>query len=320
MPVIIIVQAKYYARTSNISGSTPRLDSDRSFVTDECRSGNGRIKYTISVRGHLVVAVVMTASLNILIMLIGLYFIQQAFATNTVSNLLESWMESTEMMNILFWSTAVVFFVVNLICLIIDISMFGDSLAYFIRWPLIWLFICSEICIIHVITYKYRTNSNIRSRIVRNYAICNILWFAHRVGNCFIVSIYFIALAPSQTIAAITLCISAIVMFIIVIAVGVRLSYSKNCITVLKLFGLFITLICALVFLITFTLIFVDLTQHGLSASDVGSIILSLAIPSLLLLVSFGVKRYLKDSSSNGHDNETMPLLQNENINSQTST
>ena len=73
-------------------------------------------------------------------------------------------------------------------------------------------------------------------------------------------------------------------------------------------------------FLITFSLIFVDLTQHGHSASDVGSIILSLAIPSLLLLVSFGVKQYLKDNSSNGHDNENMPLLQKENINSQTST
>ena len=255
----------------------------------------------------------MTFSLNMLIMLIGLYFIQQAFATNTISNLLESWLESTEIMNILFWSTAVVLFVVNLTCLIVDITDFANS-TNFNNWlPLIFFFTLPEICTIHVITKKYRANSNVCSRIVRNYAICNILWFAHRVGYCFIVSIYFIALAPSQTIAAITLCISAIVMFIIVIAVGVRLCYSRNCITVLKLLGLVTTLIFALVFLITFTLIFVDLTQHGLSASDVGSVKLSLAVPSLMLLVSFGVKRYLKD---NGHDNEKMPLLQKENINS----
>ena len=259
----------------------------------------------------------MMISLNMLIMLIGLYVIQQAFATNSVSKLLESWLESTETMTILFWTTSVVLFVVNLTCLIVD---FNTSPFYVMRVPLIGFFTSSEICTIHVITKKYRANSNLCSRIVHTYATCNILWFAHRVGNCFIASIYFIALAPSQTIAAITLCISAIVMFITVTAVGVRLCYSRNCITVLKLLGLFITLIFALVFLFTFTLIFVDLIQHGLSASDVGSVILSLAIPSLMLLVSFGVKRYLKDSSSNGYDNEKMPLLQKENMNSKTST
>ena len=264
------------------------------------------------------IAIVMMVSLNMLIMLIGLYVIQQAFTTNTVSKLLESWLESTETMTILFWTTSVVLFVVNLTCLIVDPII--SPISSIMRVPLIGFFTLSEICTIHVITKKYRANSNLCSRIVHNYATCNILWFAHRVGNCFIVSIYFIALAPSQTIAAITLCISAIVMFITVIAVGVRLCYSKNCITVLKLLGLVITLIFALVFLITFTLIFVDLIQHGLSASDVGSVILSLAIPSLMLLVSFGVKRYLKDSSSNGYDNEKMPLLQKENMNSQTST
>ena len=252
-------------------------------------------------------------------MLIGLCVIQQAFATNTVSKLLESWLESTETMTILFWTTSVVLFVVNLTCLIVDFII-SPFVSLIMRVPLIAFFTLPEICTIHVITKKYRANSNLCSRIVHNYATCNIVWFAHRVGNCFIVSIYFIALAPSQTIAAITLCISAIVMFITVIAVGVRLCYSRNCITVIKLLGLVITLIFAFVFLITFTLIFVDLIQHGLSASDVGSVILSLAIPSLMLLVSFGVKRYLKDSSSNGYDNEKMPLLQKENMNSQTST
>ena len=294
------------------------MDSDRSFVTDECRSGNERVQYTISASDHIIIALVMTISLNMLIMLIGLYVIQQAFATNSVSKLLESWLESTETMTILFWTTSVVLFVVNLTCLIVDLII--SPISNIMRVPSIVFFTLSEICTIHVITKKYRANSNLCSRIVHNYATCNILWFAHRVGNCFIVSIYFIALAPSQTIAAITLCISAIVMFIIVIAVGVRLCYSRNCITVLKLLGLVITLIFALVFLITFTLIFVDLIHHGLSASDMGSVILSLAIPSLMLLVSFGVKRYLKDSSSNGYDNEKMPLLQKENMNSQTST
>ncbi len=43
------------------------------------------------------------------------------------------------------------------------------------------------------------------THIILSYGICNILWFIHRTCNCFIVSLYFVAIAPAQTIAAITL-------------------------------------------------------------------------------------------------------------------
>ena len=92
--------------------------------------------------------------------------------------------------------------------------------------PLIGLFTLVEICTITVLTKNVTISPRIlcisQSKVVKAiqvYAICNILWFAHRVGNCFIVSIYFIAIAPSQTIAVVTLCLSAIILFIIAIAV-----------------------------------------------------------------------------------------------------
>ncbi len=42
-----------------------------------------------------------------------------------------------------------------------------------------------------------------------------MLWFAHCVANCFFVSIYFVAIAPSQTIAVISLLVSVITIVIV---------------------------------------------------------------------------------------------------------
>ena len=44
-----------------------------------------------------------------------------------------------------------------------------------------------------------------------------------------------------------------------------------------------------------FTLIFVTFTLHGLSASSLGTIVLSLTFPLIIFVVTFFVKKYLKD-------------------------
>ena len=69
---------------------------------------------------------------------------------------------------------------------------------------------------------------------------------------------------------------------------------------------LVVFLISISIVFIFFTFIFVDLTQHGLSSSGIGSIILSLVLPFVTLTITFVVKRYLKKGSSKevneGHD------------------
>ena len=73
-------------------------------------------------------------------------------------------------------------------------------------------------------------------------------------GELFYCINFFIAIAPSQTIAVVTLCLSAIILFIIAIASAAHLCYSTNihkkCIKILKilmimffLFSVIITLI-----------------------------------------------------------------------------
>ena len=314
---------------------SPRLESDRSLVFVLCNpfsSSGGRI-YTIPEGVHVGLLISIIVSLNFTIMVMGLYIISQALMSNTASNS-NFWgllIDSEITRHILFWSTFVVLFVVNVSCFITEMSIYSinvDDHLYsddprpghtytfidfytFINIPLICLFTLFEICTITVLTKNVTISPCIlcisQSTVVKAiqvYAICNILWFAHRVGNCFIVSIYFIAIAPSQTIAVVTLCLSGIILFIISIASAAHLYYSTNihnkCMKILKILIIMFILFSVIITLISFTLIFVDLTQHGLSASNMGSIILSLAIPSVMFVVSLAVKRQLKkDTSSN---------------------
>ncbi len=121
-----------------------------------------------------------------------------------------------------------------------------------------------------------------------------MLWFAHRVANCFIVSICYIAVAPSQTIAVSALLLSAIVIVIAALTSVLHIFYSetsRKCLKVCNTLAVLLTVVSILVTSVFFTIIFVDLTNHGLSATHVGSIIISMAIPTLIFVMSFMLKK-----------------------------
>ncbi len=130
-------------------------------------------------------------------------------------------------------------------------------------------------------------------RAVHCYALCNMLWFAHRVGNCFIVSIYFIAIAPSQTIAIITLLLCTILIIILALASIMHIccstdtttTSSEKCLNICNSLTILCIVLSFIATLFCFTIIFVDLTQHGLSSSTIGSTLLSISIPSLLFVL-----------------------------------
>ncbi len=94
-------------------------------------------------------------------------------------------------------------------------------------------------------------------------------------------------------------------MLVVATAIILHICYSgfcikkKRCITACKIILLLILFTCVVTVIVNFTLIFVDLTQHGLTGSDMGSILLSLIIPILTLIVSVIVKKELKKNSEN---------------------
>ena len=306
---------KYYARTSSKSKFSPRLDSDRSFAKylydndDKQLSENGfsHTLKTVTIYSFIVFV-------HVSVLLCGLFMIK----ISTSNTIIFDSLLSPHMKIILFWSVFAVLFVVNTSVFIAELYLFSSTpfVYYFIfNVPLTCLLTLIEICAISIIGKKIIVSSHIfcisRPFIVRAvhcYALCNMLWFAHRVANCFIVSICYMAIAPSQTIAVSTLLLSAIVIVIAALTSVLHIFYSgtsRKCLKVCNTLAVLLTVFSIIATSVFFTIIFVDLTNHGLSATHVGSIILSMAIPTLILVMSFMLKRYFKRSqeSINGDPN-----------------
>lgn len=229
----------------------------------------------------------------------GLYFIQQVLSIDDNRSSIFNVLTSQETGPIIFSSSAVVCFLLNIGCFIYETVSTKTSFPFL----KVGVFFVLELFTIQIITKKTMTSTRLGMRCLTNYGICNILLFVHKLGDCFIVSMYFIALAPAPTIAAIVLCFSSIMMIIIATAFMLIIGYTgcfiqkRYCITIFKIVMLIIFIICALTIIVLFTLIFVDLTAHGLIGSNMGSIIFSLAVPIMTLLLSIVIERQLKKKS-----------------------
>ena len=225
---------------------------------------------------------------NLFILLCGLY-VMHLFTIRSFSFLKNDKIKSS-----LFWSTFIILCIINFSFIISELVLFintskpnqSDLLYLKMNVPMMIIFTLIEICIISIISKDTRV-TNPKSFLFRAayvFALYNMLWFAHRVANCFIVSIYFIAIAPSQTIAVITLCISTIVILVAALTSIVNLCHSSTpCVKTCNTLTIMLIVFNIVLALIFFTIIFVGLTQHGLSASQMGSILLSLTIPMLII-------------------------------------
>ncbi len=134
-------------------------------------------------------------------------------------------------------------------------------------------------------------------RLVHTLAICHLLWFLHRVGLGFIVAAFFIALAPGQTIAALSLMYLVIQVSTVYVAFCIYSIQNrrKKCKMVCKFFLLTITYLCLVGLAIVFTLIYIDLSKHGLTSSTIGSVLLSLIPPMAVFFIGIAIMRQLKE-------------------------
>ena len=147
-------------------------------------------------------------------------------------------------------------------------------------------------------------------------AFCQVLWFLHRVGCNLLVSIFFIALAPTQTIAALLLiyfiifCSILYVAYIIYTCMTVECQRKKATSNLKKIFKLTLVSVfymLVIAFFIFFTLLYVELSENGLTSSGLGSVILSLVAPTIIFLVTLKIKHevefFFKPSKSKDQPN-----------------
>ncbi len=316
-----MIQAKYYARVANLPPmSAPKLDTDLLYAKIIMFKNDYHVEkistYSFSEPMRLVSIFSYICFSNITIMLCGLYVIKlrRYDEFNRFLKLLFNINEDIQ--NTVFWSVCSVIMVVNCVLLLSDTILIFISKRYSIYFMLnviiIFLFVPAQFCVVSCCLNNEK-NCNISNecfvRVPHSFALCNMIWFAHRVTNCFFVSIYFVAIAPSQTFAVISLLIFIITIAIIGITSVVYLCSKDNtkmCPKICNSITIVLLVISVITTWVFFTIICVDLTQHGLSVSHVGSIFISMLIPTLILGLSIAIKRHFKGKKKSDEEGQML--------------
>ena len=160
------------------------------------------------------------------------------------------------------------------------------STLYFIlsaKGPLVLLILILETPVACFNTHELnQVNNKRRYRIAHAFALCQIIWFVHRLVTDAIIAIVFFVIAPAQTLGVVTLLLSTIGGAIVFVAVMIHNGCNKRrCSSIFwaTINGVFI---CGLLFVTT--LFYIVLVDNGLKSSGMGGIIL-LLIPLFVVFV-----------------------------------
>lgn len=208
-----------------------------------------------------------------------------------------------KMVNQLYSAVVIVCATINFLCTVFYFSNHNDMLLHYVL--LMFLVFIFEVIAIWIIVKDFKISNlpcclsnRFAMRTIHTLALCHILWFLHRVGCNLLVAVFFIVLAPAQTVAAITLIYSVVVCTIFCTAYNFHhlseikcLSYKSWLIPILKIF-LSLLLYCSFVSLIIlFNHLYDQFAIYGLTSSGLGSIILSLVAPTIVFLITLKLKK-----------------------------
>ena len=226
---------------------------------------------------------------------------------------------NTNELNAIYWSTVLVCGIINIICLFLRIwstittkntNLYGSFYINYelvLTMPLVPIIFLIETVSIWIIVKDFKLRDSVCCftnryvlRIIHTFAICHILWFLHNVGCGLLVAIFFIALAPAQTLAAISLIFFVIFCTICYVAFNIyyinkmRCCTKESCKIACKLFTLFILYLCIVITLVCLTLLFSELANNGLTSSGLGSVVLSLVAPTIVFIITLRLKHHLE--------------------------
>ncbi len=307
MVTIFIMQARYYAKLYNrdpLKDNPAKLDTDRGISYHGYSENYGRggvYSYIFLITTQY--------PLHILIAIVGIYCLN-LFITKYESY--QHTNSTRKVFNYIYWASVIIAGALNIACLVIDILWFAEYyfityVFYYVRLPLGIFLLPVEPVAVFIVVKKFRISSCVCGccsrplvmRLVHTLSICHLLWFLHRVGSGLIVAAFFIALVPGQTIAALSLMYLVILVSTVYVACCIYSIQNrrKKCKMVCKLFLLTITYLCLVGLAICFTLIYIALSENGLTSSTIGSILLSLIPPMAIFFIGLAIKRQLKGSN-----------------------
>ena len=191
----------------------------------------------------------------------------------------------------------------NIIYITQFLFYYGDSSPYLIylllKLILVLLIFIIDISVSCFNTCKYGCEC---SKAMHALALCQIIWFVHRLATDAIISIIEFVIAPAQTLGMVTLLLSTVVCAILFVSALLKKCQAgcncKSCSCtesgtsfISTICCTFLIAICTVGFIITVTLLFIALVNNGLQSAGIGGFILSLIPPTAVFVIGLCVSR-----------------------------
>ena len=131
-------------------------------------------------------------------------------------------------------------------------------------------------------------------------ALCQIIWFVHRLATDIIIFFIAFTVAPAQALGMITLLISTIVCAILFVSLLLKKCCKVGCNcrsctcnrnTFPTICCTFLIATCTIGLISTVTLLFIALVDNGLQSAGVGGFILSLVPPTAVFVIGLCINR-----------------------------
>ena len=287
-----LLQAKFYARSygGNLNIDL-KTDSDKMVVFSTADS-------LVILFSYMAIFYI----LYLIIAVLGTYSVSAGLHKLAALSKERSILLTIGQLDDLYWAAVVVCGVINITITTLDMRYFILlDVIYYKLQATVFLGIIEVICLL-ILSKDFKTTDSVCCfshrhvlRVIHTLAWCQLVWFLHHVGCNLLVAIFFIAIAPAQTLAAITLLYSVLVCTVLFIAYNINSirKYRRCCKRKCKLFLAYILYLCIIAFITLLTLIFNDLAENGLTSSGLGSIVLSLVAPTIVFIITLKLKRQL---------------------------
>ena len=311
------MQAKAYARANGIPNVKHEMDRSRVtthaydyyFDYDECRD-----KYSDSsllLTPEILILCIFLLS-NLLLLSFTILYFRKMFL----------WLQQQgKQTETLYKASATVLTCVNVILLVLDmafivhdnindITILAPILG--IKAPPVLFILILETPIVCFNTY-YRLNLNNEVtinkkwyRIAHAFALCQIIWFMHRLVTDAIISIIFFVVFPAQTLGVVTLVLLVIASAVAFVAIIIYIGFKRKTCTSLFCVALNGIMICGL--LVVITLLYIEFVNNGLKSAGIGGFILSLVPPLAVFVIGYTANQKYKSTHSTTSVDATMEL------------
>jgi hypothetical protein len=240
--------------------------------------------------------------LNILILILTMLNIDKVY----------TWLEEHENWKDLYKASAGVLTFINLaafggdltcVILLIMIMPYDYRISFFtylsIKLVIVIMIIILDLLVSCRSTLKY--NKKRLYGIMHALALCQIIWFGHRLATDAIISVIAFVIAPAQTLGTVTLLLATVACMILFVSSLLKQRCQCRSTTV---FCTVLIAICTIGLIVTVTILFIALVDHGLQSAGVGGFILSVVPPMTIFVIGLCVNREIIHHKFNIFANE----------------